>query len=98
MSRQLEQHEEDRNNKRRKQIVSAVEYELVEAVGRAGAEFTGFSIRHNPVECLMVVKGVLAGKPQVAFVGAADMGGAIIKAVRLARMDKLVWKVDKWAE
>lgn len=97
MTRQLEQVIEEKNAKRAERIVRAVEYELVGAVQRAGAEFLGFTAVIKPAEVLLVLKVNLAGRRQVAFVGSEDLGGALIKAVRLASADQLVWKEDKFA-
>jgi hypothetical protein len=96
MSRQLEQVWEDRNTKRAKQIVYAIEAGLEKSLGRAGAHFTGLTIKVNPGDCLAVVKVSLAGKPQVAFVGAEDLGSCLIKIVREANRDSLKWQVDKY--
>jgi hypothetical protein len=96
MSRQLEQVVEERTARRYKAIVAAVEYELESALSRAGAELTGLAVKLRPGECLVVVKAILAGRPQVAFVGAEDFGSCLIKAVRLARSDKLRWKADEY--
>jgi hypothetical protein len=96
MSRQLEQHQEDKNNRRRKAIVNAVEFELLAAIRHSGAEPIGLAINFRAGDCLIVVKGMLAGRRQVAFVGAQDCGGALIKVGRLARADKLVWKEDRY--
>lgn len=97
MSRQLEQHQEETRKKRNAAIVQAVEYELAAAIERSGAVFAGFSCNYNPGEVLLVIKGDLGGRRQVAFVGAENMGSGLIKAVRLAQSDKLKWKDDKWA-
>lgn len=96
MSRQLEAHMEERGRRRATAILAAVEYDLAAAVRHAGAVFYGFAARCEPGECLLVIKGDLAGKRQVAFVGAEDLGGALIKAVRLGKTDKLNWKVDRY--
>ena len=44
----------------------------------------------------MVVKAVLAGRAQVAFVGSDDLGGCLVKAVRLGNSDKLNWRADQY--
>lgn len=96
MSRQLEQFEEEKAAKRKEAILMSVEGGLEHAVGRSGAEFTGLTAKITPVDCLLVVKGILAGKSQVAFVGSDSLGSALVKAVRLAYADKLVWRVDRY--
>lgn len=96
MSRQLEQIVEERQAKRSKAIVECVEFGLEQAIHRAGAELVGLAVKFRPGECLVVVKVVLAGRQQVAFVGADDFGSALLKAVREARRDKLRWREDKY--
>lgn len=97
MSRQLEQRREDAQKKRDQKILQAVEYGIVDDVGRAGGVFTGFGLRYGPAECLVTVRATVAGRQQIAFVGAEDLGGCLIKLCRLARQDKLVWRADKYA-
>lgn len=97
MSRQLEQFSEERDKKRRRAIVAAVEYDLQKAVERAGGDLLGFSTRMNPGECLVTLRVIVAGRRQVAFVGAEDLGTALIKAVRLGNSDKLGFRDDKYS-
>jgi hypothetical protein len=94
MSRQLEQHLEIRQAKRVKAITAAVEYELYDAISHSGGELTGLAFKFRQGDVLMVLKVVLAGRDQVAFVGAEDMGGCLIKGVREARKDGLRWRED----
>jgi hypothetical protein len=96
MSRQLEQAAEDRTSRRRKEILIAVEFGLVEAIERSGAVMTGFAFKNRGSDCILVLKGHLAGKHQVAFVGSDDLGGCLIKAVRLGNGDQLRWRDDKY--
>lgn len=96
MSRQLEQVAEDRSARRHQEIVIAVEYGLAAAVERSGGILTGFTIKYRVPDCIMVVKAVLAGRPQVAFVGSDDLGGCLVKAVRLGNSDKLIWRADQY--
>ena len=96
MTRQLEQSSEDRASRRSKAILQAVEGGLEDALARSGTEYTGFTAKISAVECLLVIKGVLAGRPQVAFVGSATLGDALVKAVRLGNRDELRWKPDKY--
>lgn len=96
MSRQLEQVIEERSRKRGLLIVMAIEYGLAEAVQRAGGQPTGIAVKGILGDCLIVVKATFPGGPQVAFVGAEDFGSALIKCVRLAAADKLLWRADKY--
>lgn len=96
MSRQLEQLAEQRRSNRNRRIVEAVEYALSDAVERSGGELTGLAVKLHKGDCMLVVKVVLAGKNQVAFVGAEDFGGALLKAVREGNSDRLRWRLDKY--
>lgn len=96
MSRQLEQASEERNRRRRKKIVEAVEYGLDSAIEHAGGELTGIAIKYNGGDVLLVVKVVLAGKQQVAFVGADDLGSGLVKVVREGFADRLRWREDRY--
>ena len=96
MSRQLEQVAEDRSARRRQEIVIAVEYGLAAAVERSGGILTGFTFKDRGSDCIMVVKAILAGRAQVAFVGSDDLGGCLVKAVRLGNSDKLNWRADQY--
>lgn len=96
MSRQLEKAVEERQAKRATAILAAVEYGLVQGVGHAGGEFLGFSITDRGSDWLMVIKAVVGGSRQVAFVGAGDLGAVLIKATRLAGADGLSWREDKY--
>jgi hypothetical protein len=46
---------------------------------------------------LVTIKATFPGGPQVAFVGAEDVAGALRKGMREAARDSLNWKEDKWA-
>lgn len=96
MSRQLEQASEDRNHRRQQKILEAVEYGLDRAVQHSGGELTGLAIKYNGGDVLLVVKVVLAGKRQVAFVGADDLGSGLVKVVREGLADRLKWREDRY--
>lgn len=96
MSRQLEQADEERYAIRRAAIMQAVEGGLESAITHSGAVFIGFTVKITPVECLLVLKGNLAGRRQVAFVGSDNLGSALIKASKLGYMDKLLWRQDRY--
>lgn len=96
MSRQLDQINEDRTEKRHQNIVVAVEFGLEQGVARSGGELHGLAFKLSPGECLLIIKAMIAGKKQVAFVGAEDLGGALIKGMLEANRDKLRWREDKY--
>lgn len=96
MSRQLEAIIEERQARREKGIIKAVEYGLVGSVGHAGGELVGFSVLYRGSDVLLVLKAVFPGGKQVSFVGSDTLGSALVKACREARADKLVWKKDQY--
>jgi hypothetical protein len=93
----LNEAEEDRRFERRaKKIARAVDGGLAEAVGRAGGEYQGLSAKHNPVECLLIIKAIFPAGAQVAFCGSNDLGSALIKAMYEASRDNLQWRADRY--
>ena len=96
MSRQLEQKREEKQIRRDKLLVHAVEFGLEESVEALGATLTGFTVRYGPADCLLVLKTRAGDSRQVSFVGAEDVASCLIKAVRQAKVDELVWRADKF--
>lgn len=96
MTRQLDVQREARQEKQDKQVIVALEYGLAGAIGHAGGTLQGLAFKFGPDDCLLVVKAVVAGKRQVAFVGSGTMIGAILKCVREAKTDNLRWREDRW--
>ena len=78
--------------------LKAISGGLEEAVGWAGAELTGFSVRLSEEETLMTIRAILAGRRQVCFIASGTVAQCFAKAVREAKNDKLRWKVDKFAK
>ena len=98
MSRQLEQVREQKQQRRDNAVLLALDGGLVESVGRAGGDLQGLAISLRGGDCLITVKATLAGKEQIAFVGAEDLIGCILKVVREARGDRLRWREDRYAK
>lgn len=98
MTRQLDQWREDSQHKKDVEVLRLLEYGLLEDVARSGAVLQGFSVRLNGVEALVTLRGDMAGRPQVCFVGAGDLPQALRKVGRLARSDKLKWREDKYGK
>lgn len=96
MSRQLEQKSEERFEKRKNEILIAVEFGLAQVIEASGGLYAGFAFKNRGSDCLLILKSVVDGIPQVSFVGSEDLGGCLIKACRLGRGEKLVWKADKY--
>lgn len=98
MSSPKEKEMEERSARRARALGHALDGGLVRAVERAGAEVEGFAIRIRGYDCLLIIRGVLAGRKQVCFVGASDPAGCFLKAVDEAQRDKLRWQDDKFAK
>ena len=98
MTRQLEQHLEERSKRRREEIVNTVEFGLAAALERNEARLVGFAVKDRGSDWLMTIKAVRDGEAVVSFVGSADLGSVLIKASRMARGGKLVWKKDIYAK
>lgn len=96
MSRQLEQGRELRQQKLDREVLFALETGVQDALSHAGADLVGLAVKFNGGDVLMTVKVVLAGRRQIAFVGAEDWPGAIRKLCREANADKLTWRADKY--
>lgn len=96
MSRQLEQVSEDRAARRRKLLLKAVTGGLEDAVGRAGGELRGLSLKLGDYEVLMTLRAEFPAGSMVGFVGGADVEACYIKGMNLAGNDQMKWREDKW--
>lgn len=96
MSRQLEQGGEDRQKRQDSALVRAIQFELQGTVAHNGYELLGFSVRLDEWETLITLRAMTDGGRVVAFVGGETLAGAIVKAVREGKRDKLKWRPDKW--
>lgn len=97
MSRQFDQFAEERQSKANMKLVAAIEFELSKAVEYAGGVLVGYSVRCGDGDSLVTLRVTLAGRKQVAFVGAETPADAIRKAVREGFKDKLAWRKDKYS-
>lgn len=97
MTRQLEQIQEQRQAKSDRQLVAAVEFDLVGSVAHTGGVLQGFSVKLEDEDCLLILRATVAGRSQVSFVGSDSLANAFRKAVREAKRDRLKWKEDKYA-
>lgn len=98
MTRHLDVQLEQADARRHNAIVKAVEYELPGALGMSGVELRGFSVRLGEWETLVTLRGIVDGVPSVAFVGADNLGSALLKCVREGRRGKLRWRVDQYGK
>jgi hypothetical protein len=97
MSRQLDKESEDRQLRRERKLGILVDGGLLRSLEWAGVVPSSFTVRLNGYDTLLVLKGELAGKPVVCFVGASDFAGCLLKCDDLARRDALKWRPDKFA-
>ncbi len=79
-----------------KQLVAAVEFELVGAIGHTGGVLVGLSVRYSEVDCLMTLRADLPAGRRIAFVGGASLADCFRRAVNEAYRDKLSWKVGQY--
>lgn len=97
MSRQLEAMREERQRKEDNAVLLALDGGLVEAVGHSGAHLVGIALSYRGDGWLAVVKGELAGRRQVAFVGGGSLAKTLIKITNAGNGDKLQWRDDKYS-
>lgn len=97
MTRQLERVREEKQQKVDAAVLMALEGGLVDAVGHSGGDLQGFGVKLSGGDCLITIKAIVAGRPQIAFVGSDSMVNCLIKVVREARSDQLRWRDDQYA-
>ena len=98
MTRQVDLIREERQEKKDRAVVRAIEYELEGSIGHAGGTLHGFSVSYRGTDTLLVLRATVAGRRQVAFVGSEDLSACLGKAVREAMADRLNWRVDRFAD
>lgn len=98
MTRTLEAVQEIRARKLHDAVVRAIEFELVGAVAHNGGELTGFSVRLGEWETLVTLRATFPAGKMICFVGSETLAHTLLKCVREAQTDKLVWRADKFAE
>lgn len=96
MTRQFDIKSEEKIASRQAALVRAVEFELIGSLSHGGAALNGFSVKLRGYDCLLVLRAHVDDMNQVAFVSADDLGGCLIKAVRMALNDGLRWKEDAY--
>lgn len=96
MSRQIEQHLEERAKRERDAVLAGIYGGLEAAVEYAGGVLCGLSVSFRGGDTLLVLRADFPAGRMVAFVGSADLAGVFAKAPREARAGRLRWKTDKW--
>ena len=86
------------NEKRLLKLGRLLDGGIEQSLLRTGAVLRGFTVKSSEYDCLVVVRVVLAGRVQVAFVGGSDFGHCMLKLADMAHRDAVRWKDDKFAE
>lgn len=81
-----------------KEVVAALEFELVGAIAHAGGILTGFSMKIGDSDVLMTLRAEIGHRKMVSFVGCPDMSSCFRKAVTEAYHDGLQWREDQFAD
>lgn len=98
MTRQADVVSEERTKREHLALIKAMEYDLVGSVAHSGGVLTGFSVKIGEWETLVTLRAVVAGRPQIAFVGGDSLTSTILKCVRQAKQDKLRWRADRYGK
>lgn len=69
---------------------------LEHLIEELGGECQGLSIRLAWGDALVILRAEFEERPMVAFVGAATAAGALSRAEKELRSNKLDWKPDKF--
>jgi hypothetical protein len=96
MSRQVDVKSEERETKRRDQLVKVLEYGLVGALEAQGIELLGFAFKYDAFNSLMTIKAIVGGDQSVCFVGSDSVMNCFLKAYSEARRGALRWRADKY--
>lgn len=92
----LEKRFAKRAEKERQALLFCVYGGLEDAVGHAGGELRGFSVKLSGEDVLCTLRARFPADDMIAFVGAADIAGVLVKAARDARSDRLRWRSDAY--
>lgn len=97
MSRQLDLKAEERTRKREHALFSVLEYDLAGVIEFQGGKLRGFAMTYDEFSCGMVYKAEWEGIKKVAFVYSDSMTNVLLRAVNLAKNNRLRWKEDVYA-
>ena len=96
MTRQLDQAAEEREEARRKALVRALEFGLVDALENHNILLLGFAFKYDLFNCLMTIKAIVKNVTCVSFIASDTVMNCIIKADREAHRGRLRWLPDKY--
>lgn len=74
----------------------ALDYELFGYLQHSGAVLRGLSVKIREEDVLLTLRLFVDGEAMVAFIGAETMSETFLKAVRMAKNDKLTLQADKY--
>ena len=69
---------------------------LVDSVTQEGGELVGLSMKLEFGECLLTLRARFPAGYMIAFVGAEDIPGCLVKATRDSGKGRLAWRLDKY--
>ena len=95
MTRQSDLKNEDRQAKRDRALVRALDFELVRSLSRSDITLLGFSAKFDQYQCLITLRALVDDLLQVSFVSSETIPSAIRKCVTKANNDTLKWKRDQ---
>jgi hypothetical protein len=78
-------------------LLAVLSYDLEDVFRFEGSRLLGFSVKLGTADCLITVRALREGVPQVAFVGGETMPNTLLKVVRDAKADNLRWRDDKYS-
>jgi len=96
MSRQLDVIAEERETKRRDQLIKAIDYSLAGALEFHGMELLGFAMKYDEYQCTLTLKVIRKRHWCVAFITSDTMMNCILAADAAARRGSLSWDIDKY--
>ena len=92
MSRLADVKVEERETKRRDQLVLVLEYGLVGALQAAGVEMLGFSFKYDAFQALMTIRADISGNRRIAHISSDSVINCFLSAHNLAHHGRLQWE------
>lgn len=96
MSQEL-QHLEEQTERMRSSLGRVLDGGLEGVLAAQGVTLTGFSVRIQPFDVLLVLRGHSDEDAVVCFVGSSDVPSCFLKADAGARNHSLQWREDRFA-
>lgn len=96
MTRQGDAKAEEREGRRRLELVKALEYGLADAIQSQGGVLLGLSIKYGEFDCLLTIRADFEGKRFISYTGSDSMINCFLKAYAEADRVASHWCVDKY--